>query len=444
MGDRDVERLDLALHGNAYGQVSLVDQVRAHAAAFAAEQQGDLAAQLGVLEGDLGMRRRRHDGEPFGAQEVDLHGQVFTRFQRHAQQRGGGSAHHLGIVRIARALAEHDGLDPQGRGRAQDRAEIARVLNAVKQRHGIDAGPFGAERAEVGDRHDALRRFRAAQGRQVGLRDHACPHAQLVQTRLQGGILEAVGHQHRVDDFGRMLHHIRDVLDAFDDETRLLLAAFFGQQRQELLDVGRQFGLEGRGGTRGVPAAGITAAAGAGAAAVGAVGFARTVEGGTAVRPFLAFPRRLVPIGPRRTVAAVAPLAIGFAGAVELAEGALGAITAIAPIRAIRLAGAVELAEGAIASPPKSSSERTRRSLAVTRTEIAREFLARFTPGFGRLARGARGLGAGGALLAFEARRQLAGTLGSGCRPGGQAFTVFPRRSRRGCSLVAPGLFAGT
>src|SRR5690606_7067300 len=55
VGHGDVERFHLALHGDADRDVGLIDQVRAHAAALAAEQQGDLAAQLGLVEGDLGV-----------------------------------------------------------------------------------------------------------------------------------------------------------------------------------------------------------------------------------------------------------------------------------------------------------------------------------------------------------------------------------------------------
>ena len=149
---------------------------------LAAERERDRAAGRGLQRGRIGHGRPDRDapgGEP--GERV----RAVRPEDRAAQRRPGGGPQRLGPPRIRGvADADHAG-GPERHGRANERADVARILHTVKEHHGAAAHVIPAVRRDLADRDDRLRRGRVRQGRDErprdGFRAHAPPRRPIQQ-----------------------------------------------------------------------------------------------------------------------------------------------------------------------------------------------------------------------------------------------------------------------
>ena len=131
-GDADVERLDRLLHGNRDAPIDLREHLVWQPRPFAAEDQRRRLSEV-CVEQRLGRRaaRARSVAMPRRSKRREHVVDVGAR-DRQSQRAAHGSAQRLPAERVCGRGSRDERRGARGFGRAHDAADVARILNIVR------------------------------------------------------------------------------------------------------------------------------------------------------------------------------------------------------------------------------------------------------------------------------------------------------------------------
>src|SRR5574344_2671573 len=246
VSDGDVQRFEIVAHRNAHGFIGHFNQVLVRAGAFVAHEERDFAhfVRLDFLESLFAVKVRRDDRVALEAQEVNLLDEVYVALERNAEERARGTAHDLGIERIHRSLAENDAGGFKAEARAENRAEVARVLYGVHQRDDAAAVfVVGLDARDAAHGDDFLRGDRG--GKFLHLFRSECVHGDREFARLRDDRIVRffVCNVNADDEIAVVVDHFLCDARAFRKEPSFAFTALFGGECEKLAEPRRVRGV---------------------------------------------------------------------------------------------------------------------------------------------------------------------------------------------------------
>src|SRR5574344_18936 len=246
VSDGDVQRFEIVAHRNAHGFIGHFNQVLVRAGAFVAHEERDFAhfVRLDFLESLFAVKVRRDDRVALEAQEVNLLDEVYVALERNAEERARGTAHDLGIERIHRSLAENDAGGFKAEARAENRAEVARVLYGVHQRDDAAAVfVVGLDARDAAHGDDFLRGDRG--GKFLHLFRSECVHGDREFARLRDDRIVRffVCNVNADDEIAVVVDHFLRDARAFRKEPSFAFTALFGGECEKLAEPRRVRGV---------------------------------------------------------------------------------------------------------------------------------------------------------------------------------------------------------
>src|SRR5574344_44581 len=246
VSDGDVQRFEIVAHRNAHGFIGHFNQVLVRAGAFVAHEERDFAhfVRLDFLESLFAVKVRRDDRVALEAQEVNLLDEVYVALERNAEERARGTAHDLGIERIHRSLAENDAGGFKAEARAENRAEVARVLYGVHQRDDAAAVfVVGLDARDAAHGDDFLRGDRG--GKFLHLFRSECVHGDREFARLRDDRIVRffVCNVNADDEIAVVVDHFLRDARSFRKEPSFAFTALFGGECEKLAEPRRVRGV---------------------------------------------------------------------------------------------------------------------------------------------------------------------------------------------------------